>query len=174
MKEKVNEINDESQLLRNIELYFDCQLTDEEEMELRRQLAHTSLSHPAVEEARAVMGFTTIRYRSLANVEVTASRGRLRGIRNMIAGVAASVALMVTAGVAVIQNFASNSSGDCIAYVNGRRITDEEDVWEIATQDAEELEKAFDECLEGTADDIEALGSIMENIEMNPDLSDLI
>lgn len=173
MDDKINEINEESQLLRDIELYFDCRLTDEEEQELCRQLAHTKLNHPAVDEARAVMGFATILNHYPQTAQESGQVRRSYGSWKRLAGAAAAVVLILTVGATVLRSAGSYRS-ESIAYVNGQRITDEKDVWEIAAQDAAALEKAFDECIEGTADDIEALCPMMENVEKNYDLSDLI
>ena len=48
-------------LLKEIDKYFDCLLSDEEEERLRDELSVTNFVHPKIDEAKAVMGFSTLR-----------------------------------------------------------------------------------------------------------------
>lgn len=172
MNDNINKINTD-ELLRNIAQYFECMLSDEEEKELRYQLALTDLDDPAVEEAKAVMGFQTIRKLHPANE--TKANTRWTGFRKLgtAISIAASIALIFVVGFSVISSYKVSNS-DCMAFVNGKIITDEDDVWQIVMQDAEELEEALNECQEGTLEDMEDLGDMVESIDLNYDSSELI
>lgn len=173
MNDNINKINTD-ELLRNIARYFECMLSDEEERELRYQLARTDLDHPIVEEAKAVMGFQTIRKQVLSKkVAAPVRKSPVRKL-GVSLSVAASIALIFVVGFSVISSYNNHSRGECIAFVNGRVLTDEDDVWQIVMQDAGELGEALNECQEGISDDMEDLGTIVEAFDLNPDPSELI
>lgn len=128
-------------MLVAIELYFDCRLSDEEERRLRRAIAVTRVSHPAIDEARAVMGLRKPAER------VIVSRKVLRQI-----SIAASVALLIAGGIGISRYFSESSlENKSIAYVNGVKVTDEDEVMRlfnanlsIMSDGIEEMDSRFD------------------------------
>ena len=155
---------EKEELLREIERYFDCQLTDEEERRLRERIRHTQVSHPAVEEAKALMGFSTISG-SVTNGEKVERGIPFGKMPAWIKGMAASLLLLIAGGCIFLIADGSEEGGEYIAYINGKYVTDEETVlaalmdnmgefnegMTVAREDAEgELEdfSPFAECVE--------------------------
>ena len=66
------DLDELSLIIRLGERYFDCSLSDAEEELLRDMLGRTRLSHPAIDELRALTGFRT-------NVGLRSSERRLKG-----------------------------------------------------------------------------------------------
>ena len=77
------------QLLTLIKKYFDCSLTDAEEACLRIMVATTCYSHPAIDEAKAVMGL-----RHIAKAGSRKHNARISWVA--VTGVAAAVAVAVS------------------------------------------------------------------------------
>ena len=134
-------LNSLEAMLVAIELYFDCRLSDEEERRLRRAIAVTRVSHHAIDEARAVMGLRKPAER------VIVSRKVLRKI-----SIAASVALLIAGGIGISRYFSESSlENKSIAYVNGVKVTDEDEVMRlfnanlsIMSDGIEEMDSRFD------------------------------
>ena len=134
-------LNSLEAMLVAIELYFDCRLSDEEERRLRRAIAVTRVSHPAIDEARAVMGLRKPAER------VIVSRKVLRQV-----SIAASVALLIAGGIGISRYFSESSlENKSIAYVNGVKVTDEDEVMRlfnanlsIMSDGIEEMDSRFD------------------------------
>lgn len=122
-----------ARLLDEIEQYFDCKLSDAQEAELRREVAFTKLKHPAIDEARALMG-------------IRRQRRRRPVARYAVA--AASAAALITVAVFMAKPSVGVDS-TCIAYAGGARVTDEAAVERILSENMSD----FSENLE-TADDL--------------------
>lgn len=96
--------------------YFEAQTTDGEESALKRFLVSPEAAGREFDEARAVLGFTSVGRRIV--------QARRAALRHRIAGysAAASVALAIAfSGWAVY-----SSRNQCVAYINGVRCTDED------------------------------------------------
>ena len=149
-KDKSHPGNSDKSLLEDIGRYFDCRLTDEEEKVLRRRVASATFSHPLLDEARAVMGFATIRSGRTVEHIAPASTPR-HHVWNRIAGIAVAIAL--TGGVVIgIKGLTASRTADdrCFAYVNGTRVVEEDEVLRIICEDMKEL----NDCLDGNRSDI--------------------
>lgn len=113
---------DLKQLLLLIEQYFDCSLTDAEEMRLRHIAASTAYNHPALDELRACMGIRrpqkSLRHSNLAHTALA---------------VAAALALVLTLTFNITGT--KQPEATCIAYINGQRITDEESIMQLIADD---------------------------------------
>ncbi len=110
-------------LLSAIDLYFDCRLSDEEELIVRRAISTTMIKHPAIDEAKAVMGL----------------RKQIKRVPDVvrIVGIAASVALLLVGAVGLLYASAYDDNEYCYAYVNGKKITDEDEVMKLFIDDFE-------------------------------------
>lgn len=141
------------ELLDLIERYFDCTLSDAEELQLRHIIATTGLSHPSIDEARAIMG-----------IRRPVSR-RHRNFRPALS-IAAAVAVLLTIGIYL---FVSPSAGlgdnKCIAYANGQRITDEEEVINLLREDLREFDDAVEASDRSFADELGDIAPIIESYE---------
>lgn len=161
-------------LLREIERYFDCTLSEEEEEALRQRLALTDITHPQIEEAKAVMGFRVLRRMEVAPATTKGAsttvnshaaspqRGFLHA--NTIRFVAAAVIILV---VGIVLNFAIPARHDnrCIAYANGRSLTDEEAVMQLMMENIADLNEGVDEVEQDVSDELEDLLSQQDIIE---------
>lgn len=170
-----------------IEAYFDCRLTDAEEEELRMELAQWSGdADPAVDEARALMGFRRITPKNAGMVprgtEVPRKPRRVsRRLRAVtVASIAASVALIITTALYVVNSnlhsgFIPNMEGGCYAYVNGRYIDDPDVVLDLAADGLLELnENCGDDSPESVV--AEALGDdadLLLQFDSNNDETDV-
>jgi len=145
-KSTIKVLPDESlaALLVAIEAYFDCRLSDEEEKRLRLAIARTRVAHPVINEAKAVMG--------LGKMEVRKKPRRLWTPVN----IAASIALLIAGGWGVSSRYFSQLvEGQTVAYVNGVKVTDEDEVmrlfaanFAIMRQGIEDVDNRVDKMLE--------------------------
>lgn len=144
-------------LLVAIEAYFDCRLSDEEEKQLRRTIARTRMVHPAIDEAKAVMGLgrrSVVKRRSL----------RLPASVN----IAASVALLVAGAWGISKYFSQPVAEEMmVAYVNGKAVTDEDEVMrlfaanlDIMRQGVDDVNERMDEMLDIIEPAIEGYNSV--------------
>lgn len=110
------------------ERYFDAETTPEEERELCRFLASSQGQQPQFDDVRHVMGYliTGRRRHTRAAVPTHAAR-RLRLTR--MAAAAALAALLIVPPVA---RYVWQSRNVCVAYVNGKEITDPKQVMQQA------------------------------------------
>ena len=123
-----------------IERYFDAQTTEGEEAQLRAFVTSaradaeefTSL-RAELDEVRAVMGFTAVG-RKLR-------RKSHRSIRWWQAAAAAVVVLML-GGVYTIQQ--AHPDDVCIAYVNGRKVTNPDEVVKLMQQEMQAVNSPTD------------------------------
>lgn len=127
------------QLHNLIERYFNAETTTEEERLLAEKLLAIPPGDPEADEALAVMGYA----RASASPAGKISAGRKTGrkpIRRIIAGVAAAAALAIAASAVFTESGdLGPASGECIAYVNGRRIDDEKVVMDIVAAQLGEM-----------------------------------
>lgn len=142
-------------LLAQIERYFNCELTDEEEMRLRLRIAHTSLRHPTVDEARAVMGIRrpAVRWSFMPLLAACS--------------VAASLAVTVALGTSLLKTPGVGAQGNCIAYVNGEKITDEEAVLRLTIGNLTDLESGHEEVRESMMEDIRQIVPEVDKFEVD-------
>lgn len=138
----------EAELLELIEGYFDCTLSDEEERFLRCAVARSESSHPAVLKAKAMMGFHTIR-RHHPEIQVMTGRGkRSEGIFRMrlhwrrLINIAA-ILTVIFIGAFYLNTAIGGQSAEnrCIAYFNGEKVTDEDQVMEILIDNLSDLDE---------------------------------
>ena len=119
-----------------VERYFEVETTEAEEAALRRFLCTTQGSAPRYDEVRAVMGFLAVG-RSQQAPAVPQKKGR--SIRLQTLGrIAAAVIVAVGVGLAAWHT-QSRPTEVCIAYVDGREITDREAVIALMTGTMQEV-----------------------------------
>lgn len=160
------------ELLGLIERFFDCSLSDSEELQLRRSIAETSYSHPAIDEARAIMGVRAV-YRARKpkgeNLQKSVKpevRNRRAALRPVLS-IAAALAVLLTIGVYlyVSPSVGRMEESKCIAYTNGRCITDEEDVINLLREDLREFDDAVEASDRSFADELGDIAPIIESYE---------
>ncbi len=147
------------QLDEMIERYFNCSLSDADEQRLRVIAATTTLSSPALDELRAVMG-----------IRRPAASGR-RGVWRVAASVAASCALVLTLAFSVRHFTTMSQAPVCIAYANGRCITDEESVMQLIADDMRQFSACLDKADSAISDDIADAIPLIELYESDPTIN---
>lgn len=161
---------DINELLTLIERYFDCSLSDDEEKQLREVIAVTEISHPAVDEARALMGF---RRPAPSAAKAPARRSRGTIIRAGLS-IAAAVALIITIGIHVINPSAAGQDDyTCIAYVNGAMITDEDQIMDLIAQDLREFNDQAVDTRQSIRKELGDIAPIIDDIESDTSLPEL-
>ena len=114
--------------------YFDAETTGGEEARLRAFAATTE--DPDFDELRAVMGFVAVGRRMEHEAKEEASRASIRRPYWRLVGVAASLVLLV--GLAAFWP-KELTEPDCVAYVNGREVTNPDQVMELMQQTMHDL-----------------------------------
>ena len=134
-----------------IERYFNADTSLEEERLLRRELA-TGINNPddpVIQEACAVMGLHVIRRKPAA-------------IWRNVAAVAVAIAVTGSLLSGVIRQ---QSTGECVAYVNGQRISDRDAVMKLMFADLNEMEEASN-CIEASiTNELHEIADIMGQLE---------
>lgn len=154
------------QLLTLIEKYFDCSLTDAEEARLRIMVATTSYSHPAIDEAKAVMGL-----RHNANAGSRKHNARKSWVA--VTGVAAAVAVAVTLAIHFMLTPGVHSvDSTCIAYIDGKMVTDEDAVIRQLQSDMREFGDCALEIRQAVRDEIEEAIPVIDIYESQPLLTE--
>lgn len=155
-----------TELLKMIDLYFDCSLSDANEDRLRVIIAETTLSHPAIDDARALMGFripkTAVSTAPQPSKEVRKNHISPRAIIS----IAAAIAVVFAIGLHLsIGNPTFPQTTQCIAYVNGERITDETDVVRLLTEDLREFNDGVEEADRDLNDELNIIAPVIEDYE---------
>ncbi|MDE6028134.1 MAG: hypothetical protein K2G23_08690 [Muribaculaceae bacterium] len=161
---------DKERLLKRIDDYFECRLSDEEEHLLLRDLAATPLSDPAIDEVKALMGFRTIQKSKSANHPIPNKRSP---VFRRISVAAASVAILFSIGVYVKYIGSHDKEGKCFAYVNGQKITDEKEVEKLLLQNLSEFGDSMNDAQEGLFDEIDELAPVAELFDSQLDPSEI-
>lgn len=163
------------ELLDLIERYFDCSLSDPEEEQLRSIIARTTLSHPAIDEARALMGFrlpssAASKASGQSNVlpaDSLPARSRKRLSLRAAISIAAAIAVIFAIGLHLSLNAPLRGAAQtqCIAYANGERITDEADVIRLLTEDLREFNDGVEEADRNLNDELNIIAPVIEDYE---------
>lgn len=123
-----------------IERYFDGLTSLEEERTLRSLLASVAPgSDPLADEARAVMGFSLAS--PLPAPAKRPARRRLSPALRAWSGAAAAAVILFAIGWSV-QHTAPQSSEQCVAYIDGRAVTDHSAVMALVHTDLAALGSA--------------------------------
>lgn len=111
-------------LARLIDAYFECTATDAQERLLRHALAQCPWTGADIDEARVAMGFVSV------GMELEQRARRHRRTVAWRAAAAAVVAVAIAAG-ALIHVELGSRAGECIAYVNGQKVTNQDQVMQM-------------------------------------------
>lgn len=115
--------------------YFDAQTTSEEESRLRHFLLTSPLRDADFEEARAVMGLVAI-----ANACHTTTHHTSRHRFHRVLTLAASFALLLSLGTLIVLTQSKHADNECVAYVNGHKVTNEQEVINLLHRDIEQVD----------------------------------
>lgn len=139
-----------------IKLYFDGATTLEQDRELRRLLAEPWASGADADEARAVMSFACMTPRR--------KTPRTPLMHHVAASLSAAASVAVAAVIGWSLLAERGQQPECIAYVDGREITDTETVMEIIDSDLDALGKASSDMSDDITDDLSSISNAI-NIE---------
>lgn len=156
------DLDELSLIIRLGERYFDCSLSDAEEELLRDMLGRTHLSHPAIDELRALTGFRT-------NVGMRSSERRFKGRVRLVSGVAAACVVIISLGLYTSRRAsvisASADVSTCVAYAGGKRITDQEAIIRLLGEDMREFARDVRASEESFSEELSDVARIIDNIE---------
>lgn len=165
-----NQLKNINSLHEKIERYFNCVLSDEEEKELILQLSLTKTRDPIIDEAKALLGFRTIKEDLLKSNP--SSRGFRLPMRKIIS-VAASIAILLSIGIALDSIYRHNEPDKCVAYINGKKITDEAIILSLMAENMDELQDGVEDAHGEILDEIDDLFPVAEKYDINFDPSDI-
>ena len=147
---KNHHINNQAELEQLIERYFDGETSVQEEQMLRETLAGCPWSSEVIDEARFTMGFFAAHCHETERVAKKSNRRKFIGI-------AASIAIVISAGGYALWH-QQQSTGVCIAYVNGMVVQDDEKVMTLIANDLSLMDNAAD----AMTDQLSSLGAALE------------
>ena len=127
-------ISNQAELEQLISRYFDGETSIQEEQELRQCLANCPWNSDLIDEARFTMGYFAAHVQQQRRVVKMTSRRRITAI-------AASIAVLLTIGASALW-YTQQSQGKCLAYVNGKAISNEDAVMELIAQDLNTMDVA--------------------------------
>lgn len=113
--------NTDERWLQLIERYFDATITDAEEQQLKQFLASPHSNSQQYDEIKAVMSFlsTGKRYNSQSKKQ------RIIGINRVLKWSVAAAVVIGIIGTASIQFSNTSNNNICIAYIDGKKYTEE-------------------------------------------------
>lgn len=143
-------------------MYMDCELTVLEETELQYVLGKLPYSSPCIDEVRMLMGIFIPK-------EISQSPKRMfsRFNRKVVVGIAASLALLFTVGVAIFTNSNVNdnsSDGVYIAYANGQKVSAELSVQQVKS-DMKQADEFLKHIAKMKAEEQEQIENFIKQIE---------
>ncbi|MDE6450665.1 MAG: hypothetical protein K2L41_11440 [Muribaculaceae bacterium] len=147
---------DNKQLTGLIERYFNGATTVEEERMLLDELSHNTANTPEANEARAVLGFSMVQPKTKHH-----GHRHISYIRAI-----ASIAIFLTTALAGYFLFTDNSTDtECLAYINGKKITDSEAVIGLMLEGLSNIADAAEESKAQTMGSLEELISAMNQLD---------
>jgi len=147
---KNHHISNQAELEQLINRYFDGETSVQEEQMLRETLADCPWSSEVIDEARFTMGFFAAHCHETERVAKKSNRRKFLGI-------AASIAIILAAGGYALWH-QQQSTGVCIAYVNGMVVQDDEKVMTLIANDLSLMDNAAD----AMTDQLSSLGAALE------------
>lgn len=144
-----------------VEGYFNCELTEQQEQELKQELASTRLSSSIIDEARATMGFMSVGMEA----ERRRQMDNRRQARRKWVAVAASIAIVavVGGGLLTLQNRQRLTSSDlCVAWVGGNEVTGDDDVMRLVHSDLRSFSDASSPASQNISQQLVEMKSALE------------
>ena len=148
---KIHHITDQAELEQLIERYFDGDTSVQEEQMLRETLADCPWSSEAIDEARFTMGYFVAH-------SCESQRVARKNNRNKFIGIAASIAIVLAIGIPAMYHSWFAPQPQCVAYVNGKVIDNDEDVMALIESDLSKMEDASN----SMAAQLQSLGEALE------------
>ena len=144
-------ISNQAELEQLIERYFDGETSVKEEQMLRETLADCPWSSEAIDEARFTMGYFAARCQEKERIARKTHRRQLIGI-------AASIAIILAIGIPAMYHSWFAPRNECIAYVDGKIIDNDDVVMALIESDLSKMEDASN----SMAAQLHSLGEALE------------
>lgn len=143
-------ITSQAELEHLIERYFDGETSIAEEVVLRQALAHCPWESEAIDNARMVVGYFAA-HRHHKSHQAT------RPLRQRVMGIAATIAIIMSIGGYALWH-QLRTADECIAYVNGHTVNDNDEVIALIEKDLSNMDNAA----QGMASQLSSLGEALE------------
>lgn len=125
-----------------IERYFEGETSEEEELRLRKELSNCTYHSRLIDECLVTMGYFSMGKRMEREKK---ARGRVMVLRRVVS-VAAMIAIIFVLGLTLLKpDNGVFSEGDCMAYVNGEKISDKDIVISLIEQDLARIGESVSE-----------------------------
>jgi hypothetical protein len=144
-------ISNQAELEQLIERYFDGETSVQEEQMLRETLADCPWSSEAIDEARFTMGYFAAHCQEKERIARKTHRRQLIGI-------AASIAIILAIGIPAMYHSWFAPHNECIAYVDGKIIDNDDVVMALIESDLSKMEDASN----SMAAQLQSLGEALE------------
>ena len=144
-------ISNQAELEQLIERYFDGETSVQEEQMLREVLADCPWSSEAINEARFTMGFFAAHYQEK-------KRTARKTHRRQLIGIAASIAIILAIGIPAMYHSWFAPHNECISYVDGKIIDNDDVVMALIESDLSKMEDASN----SMAAQLQSLGEALE------------
>lgn len=148
---KNQHISNQAELEQLIERYFDGETSVQEEQMLRETLADCPWSSEAIDEARFTMGYFAAHCQEKERIARKTHRRQLIGI-------AASIAIILAIGIPAMYHSWFAPHNECIAYVDGKIIDNDDVVMALIESDLSKMEDASN----SMAAQLQSLGEALE------------
>ena len=148
---KNQHISNQAELEQLIERYFDGETSVQEEQMLCEILADCPWSSEAIDEARFTMGY-------FAAHSQEKERTARKIHRRQLIGIAASIAIILAIGIPAMYHSWFAPHNECIAYVDGKIIDNDDVVMALIESDLSKMEDASN----SMAAQLQSLGEALE------------
>ncbi len=132
---KNHHISNQAELEQLINRYFDGETSVQEEQMLRETLADCPWSSEAIDEARFTMGYFVAHRKARQQTSK-------KSYRRQVIGIAASIAIILAIGIPAMYHSWFAPQPQCIAYVNGKVIDNDDVVMALIESDLSKMEDA--------------------------------
>jgi anti-sigma-K factor RskA len=148
---KNHHISNQAELEQLINRYFDGETSVQEEQMLRETLADCPWSSEAIDEARFTMGYFVAHRKA-------GQQTSMKSYRRQVIGIAASIAIILAIGIPAMYHSWFAPQPQCIAYVNGKVIDNDDAVMALIASDLNKMEDASN----SMAAQLQSLGEALE------------
>lgn len=144
-------ISNQAELEQLINRYFDGETSVQEEQMLRETLADCPWSSEVIDEARFTMGYFVAHRKA-------GQQTSKKSYRRQVIGIAASIAIILAIGIPAMYHSWFAPQPQCIAYVNGKVIDNDDVVMALIASDLSKMEDASN----SMAAQLQSLGEALE------------
>ena len=148
---KNHHISNQAELEQLINRYFDGETSVQEEQMLRETLADCPWSSEVIDEARFTIGYFVAHRKA-------GQQTSKKSYRRQVIGIAASIAIILAIGIPAMYHSWFAPQPQCIAYVNGKVIYNDDVVMALIASDLSKMEDASN----SMAAQLQSLGEALE------------